>query len=781
MDIWYWIPEYGKVFFGYLFLMFLWPSVVFRNHLRGKSKGFYFSFCVTVPIIIINTVVLTLGLFHVLSQRLICWIFYGIFILAFLKNGILYCRKKELSYKQLKRIACLLCSEVTRRIRLWGWLTVRVRFKEKMYCFGQTISTLFWKYGVLGAVIIYGMIYFSYGAFQIYSYGYGDLYVHHGWIFGLTEGKIFQDGVYPEAMHCFVYCMHTLFGIQVHSILLFLQVIHVMILFIAVYLLLRRVFCWRYTPVFVLMLFLTVDLCNADSIHSMFRLQITLPLEFGLHTVFLCALNLFCYFHEKHKGAKLYWSESLFMYMLTLMAAVIIHFHVALMAFFFCIAVIIFVWKKIFDKKYLVPFIFSTFCACLIALLPMAGALAEGIPLNSSVYWAVNAMDGEESREIRRNKENTEDAEDREDTEDSVEESESPLHIKRNDVSMTAGILRGILDSYEQGYGALYGKERGGWVLVFTLLAAALCWQTKRKPYLKKFRKLCEGYPFVIAASAIYVLLYAAPTLGFPDIIPEGRFFVPGHIMVLAVMAMPFDLLIFSLVRFLSNLSLRIISLLSVLGVYGLAVATGSFRGFLFYELSRYNSAAMVTASVIDTFPHHSYTIVSPTDELYPVIQYGWHEELLRFVEKCREENYVIPSEYVFIYVEKKPLLYAQSHFFQGPSWLGEEKYLEPFWEMYSVKYPDSEASQAPGIIAGQVSEEAAVQDLPEYENAWSMYLQLENRTMIESKAYDWCQKFSEKHPSALNVYYEDDSFVCYYFRQNAGEQPYELGMKGME
>ena len=31
MDIWYWIPEYGKVFFGYLFLMFLWPSVVFRN------------------------------------------------------------------------------------------------------------------------------------------------------------------------------------------------------------------------------------------------------------------------------------------------------------------------------------------------------------------------------------------------------------------------------------------------------------------------------------------------------------------------------------------------------------------------------------------------------------------------------------------------------------------------------------------------------------------------------------------------------------------------------
>lgn len=772
MDIWYWISEYGKVFLGYLFLMFLWPSVVFRSHLRGKSKEYYFSFCVTAPIIIINTVVLMLGLFHILSQRLICWIFYGIFILSFLRNLILCCNKKELSYKQLKRTAVLLCAEVTRRIRLCSWLVVRVRFKEKIYCFGQTISTLFWKYGVLGAVIIYGMIYFSYGAFQIYSYGYGDLYVHHGWIYGLIEGKIFQDGVYPEAMHCFVYCMHTLFGIQVYSILLFLQVIHVMILFIAVYLLLRRIFCWRYTPVFVLMLFLTVDLYNADSIHSMFRLQITLPLEFGLHTVFLCALNLFGYFHEKHKDTKLYWSESLFMYILTLMTAVMIHFHAALMALLFCIAVIIFVWKKIFNKKYLIPFIFSTFCACLIALLPMAGALAEGVPFNSSVYWAVNAMDGEESREMRTQKE---------DTEDTVEESESPIHIERSEISITASILGGISGSYEQGYCALYGKERGGWVLLFTLFAAAFCWQIKRRSSLKKFRKLCKGYPFVIAASVIYVLLYAAPTLGFPDIIPEGRFFVPGHIMVLAVMAMPFDLVVFSLARFFNDLSLRILSLLSVLGVYGLSIATGSFRGFLFYELSRYNSAAMVTDSIISTFPHHSYTIVSPTDELYPVIQYGWHEELLRFVEKCSEENYVIPSEYVFIYVEKKPLLYAQSHFFQGPSWLGEEKYLEPFWKMYSVKYPDNEASQAPEIIAGQVSEEAADRDLPEYENAWSMYLQLENRTIIESKAYDWCQKFSEKHPSVLDVYYEDDSFVCYYFRQNAGEQLYELGIKGME
>ena len=31
MNMGYWILEYGKVFCGYLFLMFLWPSVVFHR------------------------------------------------------------------------------------------------------------------------------------------------------------------------------------------------------------------------------------------------------------------------------------------------------------------------------------------------------------------------------------------------------------------------------------------------------------------------------------------------------------------------------------------------------------------------------------------------------------------------------------------------------------------------------------------------------------------------------------------------------------------------------
>ena len=739
MDTWYWISEYGKVFWGYLFLMFLWPSVVFAKHLRGKSKTYWFSFCATVPIVIINTAVLTLGLLHGLNQWIIRLIFYGSFIWAFLKE-IIPC------FKWLKR---------KRRVR-----------KRDLY-------DLFWKYGILLAVILYGMAYFSYGAFQIYSYGYGDLYVHHQWIYGLTEGKIFEGGIYPQAMHCFIYCMYTLFGIRIYSILLFLQVIHVSIFLVSAYLLLRKIFFWRYTPVFVLLLFLILDLCNADLIHSMFRLQITLPLEFGLHTVFLCGFYLWGYLDEEYSDtAKCYRNENLFLFTISLSAGIMIHFHTALMALIFCISAAAFTWKKIFSKKYFIPLAVSAVSSVLIAGMPMAGALARGIPLSSSIYWAVDAMDGEQSREQRGQNEEIDSGQ---------EESGEIQNIERNDISITAGILNRIIWIYEKGYSALYGKERGGWMFLFTILASLFCWQVKRKACLQYFSQKCQGYPFAIIASVMYILVYAAPMIGLPDIIPEGRFFAAGHMMLLAVMVMPVDVAFSGLARLYSDLSLRVMTLLSCLGVYGITVASGNFRGLLYYELSRYNAAVMVTESIINTFPRRSYTIVSPTDELYPVIQYGWHEELLNFVENSDRGSYTLPSEYVFIYVEKRPLLYAQSYFFKGPSWMGEEKYLEPFWAGYSSRYPDSTASQAPDIAAGQVSEEAGDKELPEYENAWSMYLKLENRTLLESRAYAWCQKFSEQYPSVLNVYYEDEDFVCYYFRQS-GERPlYQLGTERTE
>lgn len=810
IDIYYWISEYGKVFCGYLFLMFLWPSVVFHGYLREKSKTFRFSFCVTVPIVIMNTLVLGLGLVHGLSQWVVQIFFYGIFAAAFLKNVIAFLNRKYKrmmkaefpdirslrgKYRKLvlvilffivcgryvKRVLRFLSFDYFKRIKACNWPKVRLRIKESIWRFGRKLGSLFWRYGFLALVIVYGMVYFSYGATQVYSYGYGDLYTHHKWIYGLIEGNIFVDGIYPEAMHCFIYCMHTLFDIKVYSILLYLQIIHVAIFFLSFYILLRKVFSWRYTPLFVLMLFLTLDLSNADSIHSMFRLQITLPMEFGLHTVCLCTYFWINYLYREYNGGvdkngkmiKSFCNENLFLFMMSLTAAITIHFHVVLMVLFICVSFSIFALKRIFNRANLISLILALLCTVVIAGVPMAGALAQGIPFNSSINWALGTMNGSESRALR---EKINDAV----REENITEApdEELQDINRSEISITATVFNGIAEIYDKGYASLYGKGRGGWLLLLTVVLAVFCCLVKWKKKFRFFRDICFYYPFVIVASVIYVFVYAAPMIGLPDIIPEGRFFSIGNMMMMAVVAMPVDVLLSGLAFWGRDFTLRILSLLLSVGIYGLSIVTGNFRGLLFYELSRYNAASNVTESIINSFPMYSYTIVSPTDELYPVIQYGWHEELLSFVENCNNGEYTIPSEYVFIYVEKKPLLYAQSLFFEGPMWMGEQKYLEPFWEMYSLKYPNNGASQSPNLITSQVSKEGAEREILEYENAWTMYLDPDSRMIIESKIYEWCEKFAQKYPSVMNIYYEDDAFVCYYFRQDMGSDMYKLAIE---
>lgn len=223
---------------------------------------------------------------------------------------------------------------------------------ELLVAFEQNI-----EYAVLAVLLVFGMIYFSYGAFQTPSYGFGDLYIHHEWIYGLMEGKIFSAGVYPEAMHCFIYCLDALFGIRVYSSLLFLQGIHVTVFLISAYLLLKEIFHWKYTPLLVLALFLTLDVVSADQVYSMFRLQITLPLEFGLHTQFLCALFLLRYLkyaHEMKRQEKLTsccWDENLFLFFMSLAASIVIHFYTTIMAFILCAAFAVFMLKKLFIKN----------------------------------------------------------------------------------------------------------------------------------------------------------------------------------------------------------------------------------------------------------------------------------------------------------------------------------------------------------------------------------------------------------------------------------------------
>lgn len=794
----YWIVEFIKVLSGYIFLMYLWPSVIFRKKLSGKSLTFQFAFCSTVSILLSNTIILGLGLFHILNEGIVRWIYYGTFFLSIFKEKelrryIFAHIKRTLSGTQGWKLLIFRQAESLKIIIVNSFQQLNKKIK------GRRI-----EYGILFVLIVFEVAYFSYGAFQCHSYGWGDMYVHHAWIYGLKEGKIFSAGIYPEAMHCFIYCMNDLFGISVYSCMMFLGEIHVSALLLAIYCFLREVMKSKYTVYLVLAAFLTIDMVCVDEIYGMSRMQYTIPQEFGLYTQFLCALYLVRFLRrnpEEGKAKRKVWNDDLFLFMTSLAASLAIHFYVTMMAFFLCAAIAIFGIVKVFKKENFKSLVIAVLAGMIISAAPMVLAYASGIPLQGSLNWGMNVMNGTDTKEGRtqqaqsiaseNNAETSSQNESESQSSESIQQesgvqssqsvtSEEKQQTETNDAleqeqtsqkKSRKTIGEYIKMVYKYGYAQLYGDTRAKWLLGFTLIAGILSvinWIITAI----RFRKLpFELYLGITAASVIFMILYAAPFLGLPEIIAGARLCLTEQVLLLSMMALPADEVLFAIGRRKMACILPYLSVLGVAAIYAGTNYFGVYHGYLYYELTRYNSVVNLTNRIASEYPKQRYTIISTTDEIYQVIESGWHEEILDFYYKSKLEKYYIPTEYLFFYVEKNPIQYAQYHFFAGPRWLAQKKYSQYY------KYSNAVISEGSAIKSSKISEDVLGEPLTDMGKASDAYSNLKNRTILESELYFWCQDFKARLPYEIQVYYEDEDVVCYMIKQNP-EHLYNLGSK---
>lgn len=794
----YWIVEFIKVLSGYIFLMYLWPSVIFRKKLSGKSLTFQFAFCSTVSILLSNTIILGLGLFHILNEGIVRWIYYGTFFLSIFKEKelrryIFAHIKRTLSGTQGWKLLIFRQAESLKIIIVNSFQQLNKKIK------GRRI-----EYGILFVLIVFAVAYFSYGAFQCHSYGWGDMYVHHAWIYGLKEGKIFSAGIYPEAMHCFIYCMNDLFGISVYSCMMFLGEIHVSALLLAIYCFLREVMKSKYTVYLVLAAFLTIDMVCVDEIYGMSRMQYTIPQEFGLYTQFLCALYLVRFLRrnpEEGKAKRKVWNDDLFLFMTSLAASLVIHFYVTMMAFFLCAAIAIFGIVKVFKKENFKSLVIAVLAGMIISAAPMVLAYASGIPLQGSLNWGMNVMNGTDTKEGRtqqaqsiaseNNAETSSQNESESQSSESIQQesgvqssqsviSEEKQQTETSDASVQEQasqkksrktIWEYMKMVYKYGYAQLYGDTRARWLLGFTLIAGILSvinWIITAI----RFRKLpFELYLGITAASVIFMILYAAPFLGLPEIIAGARLCLTEQVLLLSMMALPADEVLFAIGRRKMACILPYLSVLGVAAIYAGTNYFGVYHGYLYYELTRYNSVVNLTNRIASEYPKQRYTIISTTDEIYQVIESGWHEEILDFYYKSKLEKYYIPTEYLFFYVEKNPIQYAQYHFFAGPRWLAQKKYSQYY------KYSNAVISEGSAIKSSKISEDVLGEPLTDMGKASDAYSNLKNRTILESELYFWCQDFKARLPYEIQVYYEDEDVVCYMIKQNP-EHLYNLGSK---
>lgn len=784
-NLFYWIIEYLKVMFGYGFVILLWPSLVFRKYLKSKSMPFRFGFCVTASIIIMNTVSLLFGILHILNKFTIWLFFYGLIIFSFRD-------KLKLQEKTKRKIKYLITGT-------FGWKHFLmlcnkffvVNINNLLKQFRKFYKKHWLEYSLLLLAMVYGMLYFSWSAFVEPSFAFSDVYVHHSWIYGLVQGEPFVAGIYPEGMHCVVYVIHTLFNIRIYSILLFISGINIAITIIAAYCFMNYIFKWRFTSLFAIYLFLTMEVTNHFMIKGMARAQCALPQEYAFPAVFICGLFLMRYLNstrtkvifEKHKNWCI--NGELLVFIMAVASTIAIHFYATFMAVFVCVAVAIVYWRRIFRKTHFVPLVLAAFLGLFVAAVPMGIGFMSGIPLQGSLNWAMSVIsdssEKEESTEVQ--EETTDETEN--DLQASVSEKidvnakgqlvlsqgasitiSNPIELTSvNKVSQKIADIKNVLLNklhilFESGYVKIYEKEKA---LVFVALTIffILFWMVYRliTLFTKKNRQYFDNYMVAVIGATIFVVSFCAGDLGLPVLMSGDRSAFIGHFFMTMVAVMIFDMIFAFFDRFMSLDFMHICSAITAVGIVAAIYITDNYHSYLYYEVTRFASTVNVTNKIMASLPAETYTIVSPVEELYQVMGHGRHEEILTLCEKQEMDEYILPTEYVFIYVEKKPISYAHCHFMDGPKWLADNEYAE-FFAVYGT-------SVTPNYMTGQISEELVDEDIFYFAKASDSYLYLFSRNILMSKIYDWCQRFSAMYPNEMKVFYEDDTFVCYYFKQN--------------
>ena len=835
MDQAYWIIEYVKLLLAYGFVLFVWPSVVFRPHLKGKGATYRFAFCTTVMVLLVTTCVLMMGLIHILTPWMTILLFYGVFVVQLWRNY-----QWDMTWiRNLRNVSAGTMSLKQLIFRIFRWIGRRIRQGFELIAENTRGRRL--EFLLLLVLVIFGMIYFSYGAFDEHVYGSGDQYVHHAWTYGLKQGMSFSSGIYPEGMHCMIYLTTVCFGLRLYTGILFFGGIQSAILLVSIWIFLREVFRWRYVALIVLAMFLTFDQNCVSAVLSMSRISWTLPMEYALYSVFLAGTFLlrFCrrachgerlrlpWKHPLKVISSLFMDKDLLILMMAIAVSLAVHFYATMLAAFFCIGVAIVFWRSILRRGVFGSLFISVLLAFLMAVLPMGAAYVMGYPLQGSLTWAISVIEGDKKETESSSDDRQSDIEAASGSSDaesitpadgsgaesissagvsgegtgSAADSSGAESISSADTSGTqvqeksAGTTAKILDLlrripgalFKDGYRSLYNETRARLIVaatIFTLISALLLHFlllllakgklpfSQRKPRTAEENREDEaeakpapeitafdGHLAAAIISLIVMFVYAAPALGLPTLIERPRLYNTEQVLCLAMYAVPLDYLLTGMSKLLPRLPLRQLSAVLVPGVYVLAQALGIFHGHLYCQMTRYSAAVSMTNKIIEEIPRNQFTIVSTTDELYQLIEYGYHEEVLTFVNQSKDPKYTLPTPYVFVFVEKHPLKYAHYHFPAGSPWLASEKYAGFF---------NGFASQCPEMFGGEISPEDAAKDVKYGAKLSDSATDLEGRTILESKLYyNWYEKFSKMYPNETRVVYEDDNFLCVCFVQN--------------
>lgn len=786
--------ELIQVFFVYTISVFIAPYIVFHNYLREKTMAEKFILCTLIGNFYIINIVFLIFLLGIPGK-------FSLYLFTLLPAFAAWRQINRPGIKRYflflyTAISRLFLGEAKIHT-IWQLLS-----RQPIRWFKKTIRAIFshlihhiLEWGMLLGFLGFNAWYYGYHVITRFSYGASDLPVHHYWINEMCEGIIFCKGVYPFGFHNIVYFLHTFFGVETVSVMNAFGITQTIYIYLMLYLLLRKICRSRYTPILGIFLF---TLPNLYSVYAMWRYQCSLPQEFGMVFLYPCAYFLIQFFERKKeeiqterelkKAGKLYaWLEqyqirpstkSLIFFAMSFSMTLAAHFYITIIAVFLCLGVAIAYVPIVFHPRYFWSIALAGILSVVTAIAPLGIAFAQGTPLQGSLTWALEVMDASSKDEQFKNSDTSEEAEETPVTSETTDTQEissvpntmpdSSLSSENTEVYEAVPVpkeptlpeklihsIKELPDRITTLAGTLYQKFLN-FNEIITIFLCNVCngieITTPVVYIMEGLIVICTVLIFLrhkfyyrnLLSVGFYtffmVILCCAMRLNLPapmDLSRASIFMAYAVPLLLASAADGIYAILcrpFKYHRFTELLPIGVTMALTVLTITNHYVRPLSI-------ISSVQASGEVNCNyeIIENYPDKSWTVVTTTNSLQIVRDYGWHTEVSTFLKEM--ENYTedttvtIPTKYVFFYIEKKPVAFGYADLVTNPI-----------------------------VNSGRISKGAAAKDAV-FEG--STVYSAENRYILESKFYYWAKAFEQKYPQEFQVYYEDEDFICYRIIQN--------------
>lgn len=559
------------------------------------------------------------------------------------------------------------------------------------------------------AIISYNVYQYGTNNIRFITYMAPDEEVHLYWIQSLIGGNIFPSGVYPHVFHNIMASIIEIFDLNGTVTLRYFGPTSCILIMTMLYFGLRKIFNTKYSALFGLLMYSIVDIYYVQAIY---RFQFAIPQEYAMIMLMPMAIFLFDYIRDKK-------SMDLLLFGIVLSLMVGAHFYTGIIGIILALSIVVVYLYKIIKEKILLKLILCGILSGVVAIAPLAVGLALGHEVEQSMNWASEVIKGDVY------KDNTK-------IEGDIDKNikqEQKLTLEKSISDAKEDITRYVVNDINIMY-IFIG------ITVMTMIFNGL---------LIAFRKDEEksGYKIAFAVNnLILVFLMIFRSFEWPTIMETKRIAIFFAYFSPIWWGMPLEII----TRFfLHEKTKKAIPVISI-GIMGLALylvlnfnLLRPLPPFYYFQTT---GTMKVNMNIMENYQDYTWTAVSPVNNISSVLNHGFHYELSDFMrlqenwDKRKEIR--IPTEYVFIYIEKKPIVKFGNRFNPDD------------WEIVNREI---------------IKKEDAYKELSKESEENFTYKR--EREILMAKAYYWAKEYEKYFPDEMYVYYEDSELIVYRVKQN--------------